>query len=106
MDWEHEGFVVEEDKRPGSPINNQDQYYFLILKDDQKVFKYCVWLNRDTKISKDLGSEQDVLKYLREKGIDHVKAKIEAGDFANLCLLIDDQGEKEVLLDEIEEKLE
>jgi len=106
MEWEHGGFVVEEGKRPGSPVNNRDEYFFLVLKDDAKVFKYCVWLDKKTKISERFDSEQKVLEYLRAKGIDRVREKIETRDFKNMCLLIDEEGEREILLDELDEKLE
>ena len=107
MEWEHKGVVVQEGLRPGQPAKDKVQYFFLALKDDKKVFKYCVWLDRDSDIRRERpGADEELAGFLSGKAKDKVVKKIDEADFRDICLVVNDQGEEEVALADLEDKLE
>ncbi|MFQ5574280.1 MAG: hypothetical protein ACE5E0_01470 [Terriglobia bacterium] len=107
MEWEHNGIVVQEGLRPGEPAKDKIQYFFLALKDDDKLFKYCVWLDRNSQVRKEHpGTDEELATFLRGKAKDKVVAKIDESDYRDICLIVNDKGDEEVLLEDLDEKLE
>lgn len=108
VSWELEGFTIDEGPRPGRTGEDRYEYYYLILKEDRKVFHYCLWAVSAT-VSKlasaQRTTENVIIESLKRKAHQQVEHKIKTKDFTNVVLMINDQGEKEVPLDELDVKL-
>ncbi len=108
--WDYQGFTVWEGLKPGEA--DRWQYFFVVSKEGEKKFTYCVWAEKETlvtKIKPGAGRDEDTVKkavpLMREKGIDRVKEKIARGDFTNTVLKLEVEGSEEIELDALEEKL-
>ncbi|NIS72256.1 MAG: hypothetical protein GTO12_26005 [Proteobacteria bacterium] len=108
--WDYQGFTVWEGLKPGEA--DRWQYFFVVSKEGEKKFTYCVWADKETlvtKIKPEAGRDQDTVKkavpLMREKGIDRVKEKIARGNFTNIVLKLEAEGSEEIELDALEEKL-
>lgn len=103
--WDYHGFTVWEGLKPGE--TGQWQYFFVVSREGQKKFTYCVWADKETwmtRISPERQKEDEALKkaipLLREKGIARVKEKIVDRDFTSTVLKLEGKKSEEVQLDE------
>jgi hypothetical protein len=103
--WEYQGYSVDEGFKPEP--RQRYQYYFRILKDDQRVFRYCIWTTKEAALARwpeiDLEAESGraaLQDHLRAEGRERVRAKINAGEFENWLLDLRADTEEEVILEE------
>jgi hypothetical protein len=108
--WDYHGFTVWEGLKPGK--TGQWQYFFVVSKEGEKKFTYCVWAEKQvwmTKIGPEKGGDEEALKntmpLMREKGISRVKEKIALEDFTSTVLKLEREKSEEIPLDDLEEKL-
>ncbi len=112
MVWDYLGYQIEEGLKPHDENFKDDyyQYFFMVKRDDETKFKFCIWAKIDT-----LQSDQSLAEEARETGHKipesiyrrahaRVMEKIEGEDFENCLLEFDENGLNELLLDEISEK--
>jgi uncharacterized protein YyaL (SSP411 family) len=105
---QYKGYTIDEDFKPEP--QQRLQYFFRVLKDGARVFRYCIW-STEEEVKKrwpdlDLSSEvgQTVLRQrLSAEGYRRVQAKIDAGTVANWLLDLRATGEEEVVLEEKDE---
>lgn len=108
VSWESNGFTIEEGPRPGTGGEERYEYYFLVLKDDRKVFHYCLWASRSTlskRASAERTTENVVIDTLQKKARRQLEQKIEHKNFTNVVFMVDEAGEREIPLDELDTKL-
>ncbi len=106
--WTYRGYVVDEGFKPEP--GERFQYFLRIFKDDERIFRYCVWTSREAAETRwpdlDLSAEagQDELRErMSQVGHERVKAKIDEGAFENWLLDLRGEGEEEVILKEKDE---
>ena len=103
--WEYRGYTVDEGFKPEP--GERFQFFFRVLKDDERVFRYCIWTSREAIASRwpslDMTTEADraeLKEHLRAKGHERIRAKIDAGAFENWLLDLRSDSEEEVILEE------
>lgn len=109
--WDYEGFTVWEGLR--STETDRWQYFFVISKEGERKFTYCVWVEKETwlaKIGPEGGTEEEALQkalpLMREKGLDRVKGKIAKGDLTSAVLRLEGEQPEEILLNALGKKLQ
>ncbi|MFH1487494.1 MAG: hypothetical protein ABII06_01195 [Pseudomonadota bacterium] len=102
-EWTYQGYKVEEGLKPGS---KNFQYYFLVSEGGEKKCNYCVWIGKDalTRFDK-AGNFETIISAKKEDWGKWVREKIGQGDFRNVVLKVDREGQSEVDLAEMKEKL-
>jgi hypothetical protein len=103
--WDYQGYSVDEGFKPEP--RERYQYYFRILKDDERVFRYCIWTTREAALARwpelDLdaeGGRVELEERLRAEGRKRVQAKIDTNAFENWLLDLRADTEEEVILEE------
>jgi hypothetical protein len=103
--WQYKGYTVDEGFKPEP--RQRFQYFFRVLRDDDRVFRYCVWTSEDAIASRwpDLDLETDtgragLEERLRTEGRSRVRAKIDEEAFENWLLDLRGEDEEEVILEE------
>jgi hypothetical protein len=103
--WQYKGYTVDEGFKPEP--RQRFQYFFRVLKDDDRVFRYCVWTSEDAIASRwpELDLETDtgragLEERLRSEGRSRVRAKIDEEAFENWLLDLRGEDEEEVILEE------
>lgn len=103
--WEYKGYTVDEGFKPEP--RQRFQYFFRVLKDNERVFRYCVWTSREAVATRwpdlDLDTEagrSGLEERLRAEGQSRIRAKIDAGAFENWLLDLRGDEEEEVILEE------
>jgi hypothetical protein len=103
--WQYKGYAVDEGFKPEP--RQRFQYFFRVLKDDERVFRYCVWTSKEAVAARwpdlDLDTEAGragLEEYLRTEGHGRVRAKIDAGAFENWLLDLRGDDEEELILEE------
>jgi hypothetical protein len=94
-----EGFKPE----PGERF----QYFFRVLRGDERIFRYCVWTSKAAAearwpgldLSTDTGRDE-LEAQLRDEGHRRIQAKIDANAFENWLLDLRGDGEEELILEE------
>lgn len=102
-EWSYRDYQIKEGLKPGS---KKFQYFFVVSDDADKKCNYCVWIEDDA-LSRfdDSGSQDAIVSSHREAWSAWVKGKIDQGDFRNLVLKMETVGEREYVLEEMEEHL-
>jgi uncharacterized protein YyaL (SSP411 family) len=105
--WSYAGYRVEEGFKPEP--RERFQYFFRVLKGDQRVFRYCVWASAEALSQRwpdlDLGTEpgqRELQLRLSAEGRQRVEDKIDARDFQNWLLDLRADSAEEVVLEEKE----
>ena len=103
--WEYRGYSVEEGFKPEP--RDRFQYFLRVLKDGERVFRYCIWTSREAVAARWPGLDLDteagrtaLQEQLRQEGHRRVQAKIDTGAVDNWLLDLRSDGEEEVLLEE------
>jgi hypothetical protein len=103
--WQYKGYTVDEGFKPEP--RQRFQYFFRVLKDDDRIFRYCVWTSEEAIASRwpDLDLETDkgragLEERLRSEGRSRVRAKIDEEAFENWLLDLRGEDEEEVILEE------
>jgi hypothetical protein len=102
-DWKYKSFEIKEGLKPGS---SSFRYFYSVSEGSEKKCRYCVWIDPDALARFDPSKNFDsIASSHSEKWGQWVKAKIDQGDFRNRVLKHDANGESEIDLDEMDEKL-
>jgi hypothetical protein len=107
--WEYKGYVVDQGFKPEP--RERFQYFLRVLKDGERVFRYCIWTSKRAIADRwpDLDIDTTAGKALlrdrmRSEGQKRVREKIdagmEAGVFDNWLLDLRGDDEEEVVLEE------
>ena len=102
--WSYKDFQIDEGFKPQS---KHAQYFFIVSKNGEKKCNYCVWIDDDhlRQLTSSSGTER-AISLKREEWSKWVQTKIDEGDFRNLVLKLEKEGQKEIDLDKLGEKLE
>jgi hypothetical protein len=101
--WSYEGLDIQEGLKPGS---KNFQYFYKVSEKGKKKCNYCVWIEKDTVAQFDpKGEFNAIVSSNREAWGRWVKEKINQKDFRNMVLSLNRDGQKEINLEEMEEKL-
>ena len=99
------GYTVDEGFKPEP--GDRFQYFFRVLKGDERVFRYCIWTSKEAISARwpdlDLDTEAGragLEARLRAEGRERIQAKIDDGAFENWLLDLRGDGEEEVILEE------
>jgi uncharacterized protein YyaL (SSP411 family) len=103
--WEYKGYTVDEGFKPEP--RERFQYFFRVLKGDERIFRYCVWTSKEAAGARwpqlDLSTEAgqaELEERLRAEGRQRIQAKIDAASFENWLLDLRAEGEEELVLEE------
>ena len=103
--WDYEGYTIDEGFKPEP--RQRFQYFLRVLRDDERLFRYCIWTSKDAVAARwpdlDLDTEAGragLEERLRVEGHKRVRAKIDAGEFENWLLDLRGDGEEELILEE------
>jgi uncharacterized protein YyaL (SSP411 family) len=103
--WEYQGYTADEGFKPEP--RERFQYFFRVLKGDERVFRYCIWTSKEAAGARwpelDLSTEAgraELEERLRAEGRQRVQAKIDAAAFENWLLDLRADGEEELILEE------
>ncbi len=107
--WEYKGYTTDEGFKPEP--RDRFQYFFRVLKGDERIFRYCVWTSKEAVGARwpelDLSTEAgrtELQEILRAKGHEHIQAKIDDGlagsTLDNWLLDLRAEGEEELILEQ------
>jgi uncharacterized protein YyaL (SSP411 family) len=103
--WEYQGYTAAEGFKPEP--RERFQYFFRVLKGDERVFRYCIWTSKDAVAARwpdlDLNTsagQAELQERLSAEGHKRIQAKIDAGISENWLLDLRGDGEEEVVLEE------
>jgi len=103
--WAYEGYTVDEGFKPEP--RDRYQYFFRVLKGEDRVFRYCIWTSKQAISARWPELEMDteagyaeLEARLQAEGHDRIQAKIAAGVFDNWLLDLRSDGEEEVILED------
>ena len=101
--WSYKNLQIKEGLKPGS---RHFQYFFVVSEGGEKKCNYCVWID-DENLTQfgPLKKYEEIVSSQREEWSKWVQGKIDQGDFRNLVLKLERKGQKEIDLNEMEEKL-
>jgi len=101
--WKHKEFEVKENLKPGS---EHFQYFFVVTEKGQKKCNYCVWIEDEALSRFDRSKDfESIVSGKREDWKGWVMEKLDQGDFRNLVLKFGEEGQVEIDLDKIPEKV-
>jgi hypothetical protein len=102
-EWSYKSLRVKEGLKPGS---KHFQYFFIVSEGGQKKCNYCVWIE-DAALSRFSASKnfKAILDSQRGDWNKWVKEKIDQKDFRNMVLMFDKEGQKEMDLDKMDQKV-
>jgi len=107
-DWTYKGYTVDEGFK--SEPGDRFQYFCRVLKDGERVFRYCIWTTREVVTARwpDLNPDTEegqaaLAAVLRAEAHKRIQDKIDAEAFANWLLDLRADGEEEVILEEKED---
>jgi hypothetical protein len=103
--WRYKGYTVDEGLKPEP--RNRFQYYLRVLKDGERVFRYCIWTSTEAAAARWPGLDVDTEAgraqlevHLRQEGRKRVQSKIDADALDNWLLDLRGDGEEEVVLED------
>jgi hypothetical protein len=103
--WDYKGYKVAEGLKPEP--GDRYQYFFRILEDDERVFRYCIWTSKQAIATRwpdlDLDSETGQAELgtrMGAEGRGRVQAKIDEGSFEYWLLDLRGDSEEEVILED------
>jgi uncharacterized protein len=103
--WAYKGYAVDEGFKPEP--RERFQYFFRVLKGEQRMFRYCIWTSKQAVAQRwpDLNLDTETGRgeleaRLRAEGHRRLQAKIDIGAFENWLLDLRGDGEEEVILED------
>jgi hypothetical protein len=103
--WAYKGYTVDEGFKPEP--RERFQFYFRVLKDGERIFRYCIWTSKAAVAVRwpalDLDTEAgktELAALLRDEGHQRIQAKIDGGAFENWLLDLRGDDEEELILEE------
>ena len=101
--WSYRDYQINEGLKPGS---KHFQYFFVVSEGGQKKCNYCVWIEDDALARfGESGNFENIVSSQRENWNKWVRDKIDQGDFRNLVLKFEKEGQIEVDLEKMKDKL-
>ncbi len=101
--WSHKDYQIQEGLKPGS---THFQYFFVVSRGGENRCKYCVWIENEALSRFDESKDFKAIASARSSEWDEwVKHKIDQEDFRDVVLKFDKEGEKEIDLSEMDERL-
>jgi hypothetical protein len=101
--WSYKKMEIKEDFKPKS---KHFQYFFVVSEGGKKRCNYCIWIDDDN-LSHFSSSKsfEEIISSHREEWIQWVQKKIDQRDFRNLVWKFEKTGQREINLEELNEKL-
>jgi len=102
--WSYKELDIKEGLKPKS---KHFQYFFVVSEGREKKCNYCIWIDDDN-----LGrfssskSFEEIISSHREEWVQWVQKKIDQKDFRNRVWRFEKTGQREINLEELNEKLE
>jgi uncharacterized protein YyaL (SSP411 family) len=103
--WSYKGYSVDEGFKPEP--RQRYQYFFRVLKGEERLFRYCIWTTQDAiaarwpELDVSTSAGQDVLQeHLRQEGHRRIQEKIDSSAFENWVLDLRADGEEELVLED------
>ena len=102
--WSYKQLEIKEGLKPKS---KHFQYFFVVSEGGKKKCNYCVWIDEEN-LSLFSGSKsfEEIISSHREEWTQWVQNKIDQRDFRDLVWRIEKTGQREINLEELNEKLE
>ena len=101
--WSYKDFQIIEGLKPGS---THFQYFFSVAESGEKKCNYCVWIEDDALPQFDKSEQfESIISSQRDNWNKWVKEKIDQGDFRNRVLRFGKEGQTEIDLSELKEKM-
>jgi hypothetical protein len=101
--WSYKEFQIIEGLKPGS---KHFQYFFSVAESGEKKCNYCVWIEDDALSQFDKsGQFQTIISSQRDNWNKWVMEKIDQGDFRNRVLKFAKEGQTEIDLSELKDKM-
>jgi hypothetical protein len=102
--WSYKNLGIKEGLKPKS---KHFQYFFVVSEKGKKRCNYCVWVDgRDLSRFSSSGSFEEIVSSQREEWSQWVREKIDQKDFRNLVWKLEEEGPREINLEDLSEKLE
>ncbi len=103
-EWSYKNFQINEGWKPQT---KHAQYYFVVSEKGKKKCNYCVWIDDEyLRLLAGSGSVDKVISLKGKEWTQWVQSKIDEGDYRNLVLKVDKNGQEEIDLDQLDQKLE
>jgi hypothetical protein len=101
--WSYGNFRIVEGLKPES---GHFQYFFTVFERGNKKCRYCIWID-DENLDRYGRAEgfEEIASLKREEWSEWVRGKIDDGNFADLVLKLEKEGQKEIDLGDMNEKL-
>ena len=102
--WSYKNLDINEGLKPGS---KHFQYFFVVSEKGKKKCNYCVWIDDEnlTHFSTQSNEFEEIASLKKDQWRKWVQGKIDQGDFKNLVLKLEKNGQKEINLSEMEKAL-
>ena len=98
--WTYKNYEIREGLKPGSETF---RYFFVVYEKGMKKSNYCVWIKDDALFRFDPSKNFDaIISSQRDSWSQWVQEKIDSQDFQNRALKIDETGEMEINLSEMD----
>ena len=102
-EWSYKGFQIEAGLKPGS---KKFQYFYLVSEGGKKRCNYCVWIEDEALSGFDeAGGFEAIISSQEGNWEKWVQDKIDQDDFRNMVLKFDREGQSELDLAEMKDKL-
>ena len=98
--WTYKNYDIQEGLKPRS---STFPYFFVVSEKGMKKSNYCVWIKDNALFRFDPSKNFDtIISSQRDKWSQWVREKIDSQDFQNRALKIDETGEMEINLSEMD----
>lgn len=112
--WAYGDCVIEEGAKPHEEEYKTDyyQYFFIVKRGEDRVFKYCVWVEEDAVLKDKAYAEERVRtghkipEAVYQQAVAAVLAKIDTSDYSDRLLRLSGDGIEEIDLDSSGAKVE
>lgn len=101
--WSHKSFEIKEGLKPES---QHFRYFYSISEGSEKKCRYCVWIEDDALAAYDPSRDfESIASRYSEQWTQWVRDKIDGSDFRNVVLKCSAEGQVEIDLEAMDEKL-
>lgn len=102
--WSYKNLDISEGLKPGS---KHFQYFFVVSEKGKKKCNYCVWIDDEnlTQFTTHSKEFEEIASLKKDQWRKWVQGKIDQGDFRNLVLKLEKNGQREIDLSEMEKVL-
>ena len=101
--WSYKSFEIKEGLKPES---RHFRYFYRVFEGSEKKCKYCIWIEDDALATHDPSRDfESIASRYSEQWRQWVKDKIDGSDFRNIVLKHGVEGQVEIDLEAMDEKL-